>query len=73
MLLASRVFSLIKILNSSIFNKILGFCAELKSLYGNSYRQLFSVTLFGFFWKTGGKKMSVWCWGISNYFNTPSI
>lgn len=53
MLLASHVFSLIKILNSSIFYKILGFCAELESLYGNSYRQLFSVTLFGFFWRGG--------------------
>lgn len=55
MLQASRVFSLIKILNSSIFYKILGFCDELESLYGNSYRQLFSVTLFGFFWKTRGR------------------
>lgn len=36
MFLASRVFSLIKILNSSIFYKILGFCAKLESLYGNS-------------------------------------
>lgn len=55
MLLASHVFSLIKILNSSIFYKILGFCAELESLYGNSYRQLLSVTLFGFFWQRGGR------------------
>lgn len=55
MLLASRVFSLIKILNSSIFYKILGFCAELESLYGNSYRQLFSVTLLGFFGRWGGE------------------
>lgn len=53
MLLASRVFSLIKILNSSIFYKILGFCAKLESLYGNCYRQLFSVTLFGFFGRQG--------------------
>lgn len=36
MLLASRAFLLIKILNSSIFDKIWGFYAELESLYGNS-------------------------------------
>lgn len=56
MLLASHVFSLIKILNSSIFYKILGFCAEVESLYGNSYRQLFSVTLLRFFWRGGGEE-----------------
>lgn len=71
MLLASRVFSLIKILNSSIFYKILGFCAELESLYGNCYMQLFFVTLFWVFLEGRGKSVS--CWSINNYLNTPSI
>lgn len=36
MLLAFCAFLLIKILNSSIFDKIWGFCDEPESLYGNS-------------------------------------
>lgn len=67
------MFSLIKILNSSIFYKILGFCDELESLYGNSYRQLFFCNPFWVFLEDEGKRISVWCWSTNNYLNTPNI
>lgn len=52
MLLASRAFSLIKILNSSIFDKIWGFCAE----PGESLWQQLKATFIPkpFFFPCGG-------------------
>lgn len=69
MLLASRAFSLIKILNSSIFDKIWGFCAEPRESLWQQLKATFIPKPF-FFSLQRGKRMGARCRGTDNYLKS---